>query len=79
MILIMKEIQELFCETEEQVEEILESAKNDSRELIGKEVKKRVKKFKDVNGDRVEVEYYHVRLTYQISTVNSIMEDYYGM
>ena len=41
MILIMKEIQELFCETEEQVEEILASAKNDSRELIGKEVKKR--------------------------------------
>lgn len=79
MILILKEVQELFCETEEQVEEILESAKNDSRELIGKEVKKRIKKFKAENGDRVEIEYYYVRLTYQISTVNSIMEDYYGM
>lgn len=79
MILIMKEIQELFCETEEQVEEILESAKNDSRELIGKEVKKRIKKFKDADGQRMEIEYYHVRLTYQISTINSIMEDYYGM
>lgn len=78
MILIMKEIQELFCETEEQVEEILESAKNDSRELIGKEVKKRIKKFKDADGQRMEIEYYHVRLTYQISTINSIMEDYYG-
>ena len=55
------------------------SRSNKSNKDLGKEVKKRVKKFKDANGDRAEVEYYHVRLTYQISTVNSIMEDYYGM
>lgn len=79
MIHVMKDMQELFCETEEQVEQVLETAKNDGREIVGKEVKKRIKKFKDQYGDKQEVEYFQVRITYQTITVNGIMEKYYGM
>lgn len=77
MMILLKETQELFCETEEQVEEILEAAKNDSRELVGKRVDKKIKKFKDAAGDRQEIEWYHVRLTYQNSTINDIVEENY--
>lgn len=79
MILVMRDMQELFCETEEQVEQVMEIARNDEREIVGKEVKKMVKKFKDNCGDKVAVEYYRVRITYQTATVNDIMEKYYGM
>lgn len=79
MILVMRDMQELFCETEEQVEEVMEIAKRDEREIVGKEVKKMVKKFKDADGERVAVEYFRVRITYQTRTVNDIMENYYGM
>lgn len=79
MILTMKDTQELFCESEEEVEQVLEIAKNDGREIISKDIKKRIKKFKDQNGDRAEVEYYHVRITYQTYSVNDIMEKYYDM
>lgn len=80
MIHVMKDTQELFCETEEQVEIIIEEAKKDNREIVGQEVKKMVKKFKDqATGDRVEIEYYRVRITYQTATINDIMEKYYGM
>lgn len=79
MILVMKDMQELFCETEEQVEQVMEVAKNDEREIVGKEVKKMIKKFKDELGDKQEVEYFRVRITYQTATVNDIMEKYYGM
>ena len=79
MINVMKDTQELFCETEEDVETIIEIAKKDGREIVGQEVKKMVKKFKDQLGDKVEIEYYRVRITYQTATVNDIMEKYYGM
>lgn len=78
MIQIMKEIQELFCETDEQVEQILESAKNNTgKELVGKEVKKRIKKYKLEDGTKEQLEYYQVKLTYNICTINDIVEQNY--
>lgn len=78
MIQLLKETQEMFAETDEEVATILETAENDkNRELIGKEIKKRVKKFKDNAGDKCEVEYFHIKLTYQNSTLNDIIENYY--
>ena len=80
MIHVMKDMQELFCETEEQVEQVMEAAANDGREIVGKEVKKMTKKFKDsATGNKVVIDYFRVRITYQTATINDIMEKYYGM
>lgn len=76
-MIMLKETQELFCETEEQVEELLEAAKNDSRELVGKRVDKKIKKFKNSFGEKREIEWFHVRLTYQNTTINDIIEENY--
>ena len=77
MILITTQMDELFCETDEEVKSILESAENDSREIVCKEIKKLVKKFKDCNGDRQVLEYFRVRITYRTTTINDIVEEYY--